>query len=133
MATLRTILADAKLWDSMPIADRKAVIGNLMLRDKKNVPLKLWAQLTDAQRTAIYRVDWHAAINPIHCDQCQAARINGVFCHETGCPNQKKTWLAERREWIRFVACFECGFDVEEGTYCGCCEETGAEPEQETN
>lgn len=21
------------------------------------------------------------------CDQCQAAVINGVFCHETGCPN----------------------------------------------
>lgn len=21
------------------------------------------------------------------CDQCQATMINGVFCHETGCPN----------------------------------------------
>ena len=24
------------------------------------------------------------------CDQCVAAMINGVFCHETGCPNAKK-------------------------------------------
>lgn len=21
------------------------------------------------------------------CDQCQALMINGVYCHETGCPN----------------------------------------------
>jgi len=90
----------------------------------------LWAQHNDAQRTAIYRVDWYAAINPIHCGECEAARINGVFCHETGCPNQKKTWLADRGEWVLFIACFECGFDVEEGTYCGCCPETGAEQEQ---
>ena len=56
--------------------------------------------------------------------ECEAARINGVFCHETGCPNQKKTW---RGEWVRFLTCFECGCDVEEGTYCGCCPETGSE------
>ena len=24
------------------------------------------------------------------CDQCEAAMINGVFCHETGCPNSRK-------------------------------------------
>jgi hypothetical protein len=24
------------------------------------------------------------------CDQCQALYINGVFCHELGCPNSKK-------------------------------------------
>jgi|SRR5579864_940975 len=24
------------------------------------------------------------------CDQCNAAMINGVFCHETGCPNKRK-------------------------------------------
>ena len=22
------------------------------------------------------------------CGQCQAIMINGVYCHETGCPNQ---------------------------------------------
>lgn len=26
---------------------------------------------------------------PIHCNQCEAARINGAFCHEIGCPNSK--------------------------------------------
>lgn len=29
------------------------------------------------------------------CDQCVAAMINGVFCHETGCPNARK----KPRKW----------------------------------
>ena len=29
------------------------------------------------------------------CDQCEALMINGVFCHETGCPN---TWKDQIRE-----------------------------------
>lgn len=36
------------------------------------------------------------------CDQCEAAMINGVFCHETGCPN---SWKDQAK------ACFECGCD----------------------
>lgn len=55
----------------------------------------------------------------MQCDQCEAARINGVFCHETGCPNGKKTWVPGRG-WVRFVACFECGCDVELGEACDC-------------
>ena len=33
------------------------------------------------------------------CDQCAWVRINGVFCHESGCPNEKKIWDGE--EWVR--------------------------------
>lgn len=55
-----------------------------------------------------------------HCDQCAAIRVNGIFCHEVGCPNGKKTWVADRGEWVRFVPCSECGFDVEVGTVCEC-------------
>lgn len=65
----------------------------------------------------------------MHCNQCEAAMINGVFCHETGCPNSRKTWIAERGEWILFVDCFECGCEVEAGEDCGCCPETGGEEE----
>ncbi len=54
------------------------------------------------------------------CDQCAALMINGVFCHETGCVNQRKTWVAERGAWVRFVACHECGCDVEVGESCDC-------------
>ncbi len=57
------------------------------------------------------------------CNQCEAAMINGVFCHETGCPNERKAWVAEREEWVRYVKCFECGCDVEVGEHCDCQDE----------
>ena len=31
----------------------------------------------------------------MRCDQCQVLRINGVACHEIGCPN---AWRKEERE-----------------------------------
>lgn len=34
------------------------------------------------------------------CDSCELLRINGVICHETGCPD---AWKDEVRE------CLECG------------------------
>ena len=54
-----------------------------------------------------------------HCDQCQMLNINGVNCHEHGCPNSKKTWVPDQG-WVRFLKCFECGDDVEEGEVCSC-------------
>ena len=26
----------------------------------------------------------------VRCSQCEAMAINGVACHETGCPNQRR-------------------------------------------
>lgn len=37
--------------------------------------------------------------NGPRCDQCAAARINGVFCHEHGCPNQNKLWDIIDQTW----------------------------------
>jgi hypothetical protein len=54
------------------------------------------------------------------CDQCNPLVVNGVFCHETGCPTQHKKWVEDRQEWVRFVKCHECGFEVEEGETCSC-------------
>ena len=34
------------------------------------------------------------------CDQCNAAMINGVFCHETGCPNRNKEWSEDENAWV---------------------------------
>lgn len=67
----------------------------------------------------------------VRCNQCAAAMINGVFCHETGCPNSRKTWIAERGEWVRFVECRECGDDVEVGESCNC-HEIDWEPSSES-
>lgn len=52
----------------------------------------------------------------VRCDQCEAAMINGVFCHETGCPNSRKKFVDG--EWVRMRCCFECGYDVPVGEAC---------------
>lgn len=54
----------------------------------------------------------------VTCDQCSALVINGVFCHETGCINQRKRWDSVEGEWVRYVECRECGCDVREGEVC---------------
>lgn len=36
------------------------------------------------------------------CQSCNLARINGVLCHETGCPD---AWRD------RAATCFQCGYD----------------------
>ena len=41
------------------------------------------------------RYDRESGYYRVRCSQCQAAVINGVACHETGCPNQRR---AERGE-----------------------------------
>jgi hypothetical protein len=49
------------------------------------------------------------------CDSCQAIRINGILCHETGCPNTPKE-------------CAECGGKFVPGhrweTLCESCAES---------
>jgi hypothetical protein len=59
-------------------------------------------------------------MNRLRCDQCEMLSINGVACHETGCPNSGKTWMEDRQEWVRFVECFYCGCEVETGEECSC-------------
>jgi hypothetical protein len=49
----------------------------------------------------------------MNCDQCQALMINGVFCHETGCPNDR-----ESGEWIKQRECFDCGCTVDADDPC---------------
>jgi len=52
----------------------------------------------------------------MRCDQCEAAMINGVFCHERGCPNAGSRWAAG--EWVRQRECRECGCTVDEDDPC---------------
>jgi hypothetical protein len=56
----------------------------------------------------------------MRCDQCEALMINGVFCHETGCSNSRKTY--RYGAWILIVDCPKCGCEVEQGTVCDCTE-----------
>lgn len=34
------------------------------------------------------------------CNQCDSFTINGIYCHEKGCPNDNKVWDAYNGEWI---------------------------------
>ena len=54
------------------------------------------------------------------CDQCQVSMINGLFCHESGCINANKTYNHVERRWIEYIACSQCGYDVELGEVCNC-------------
>lgn len=49
----------------------------------------------------------------MRCNQCEMLSINGVPCHEIGCPNSNAEWDETREEWVHYTTCFECGCDVE--------------------
>ena len=55
----------------------------------------------------------------IKCDQCDSATINGLPCHETGCPNHHID-LATGKPYP--IECRECGCDFQpnsnEQIYC---------------
>lgn len=52
------------------------------------------------------------------CNQCDAVMINGVLCHERGCPNMGRRYNAESGEWVKVHVCRECGNEYEEGETC---------------
>jgi hypothetical protein len=54
----------------------------------------------------------------IRCDQCVALMINGVFCHETGCPNTRARYDVDSGEWVKQRKCFDCGCRVDENDPC---------------
>ena len=58
----------------------------------------------------------------ISCNQCNMLAINGVPCHETGCPNERKTWDSENEVWVKMYTCIECGSEYEdEDEAYNCC------------
>ncbi len=36
----------------------------------------------------------------LRCDSCEMLSINGMACHETGCPNSRKAWDHDSRSWV---------------------------------
>lgn len=60
------------------------------------------------------------------CDQCQMLSINGVPCHEIGCPNMGAKWIDG--EWVKFYECRDCGCEVVKGESCDCQDEPGDDP-----
>lgn len=54
----------------------------------------------------------------MRCDQCEIVSINGVACHERGCPNINSRYDGENDLWIRQRKCFECGCTVDYDEPC---------------
>jgi hypothetical protein len=52
----------------------------------------------------------------MHCDECEILAINGVACHEHGCPHSKDRWDGE--QWIAQRRCFACGCTVDRDDPC---------------
>jgi len=65
---------------------------------------------------------------PGKCPQCYSATINGTYCHERGCPNERKVWDPEVGDWVRESECPECGGKLREGETCNCMEPMNEEP-----
>lgn len=54
----------------------------------------------------------------VYCDQCQMLSINGIPCHEIGCPNMRARWDIDSQSWVRQYKCSECGCMADEGSLC---------------
>lgn len=52
------------------------------------------------------------------CNQCDSAMINGIYCHETGCPNMNSRYDTESETWIKQRECFDCGCTVDADDPC---------------
>ena len=65
----------------------------------------------------------------MHCDSCQMVAINGVPCHETGCPNAGKVY--RDGEWIKQHECPECGSKYDHALDASLCCEMEFTPDEE--
>ena len=36
----------------------------------------------------------------VYCNQCNALAINGMACHESGCPHEDKPWVTRTRGFV---------------------------------
>jgi hypothetical protein len=52
------------------------------------------------------------------CDQCDSVTVNGIYCHEHGCPNRNSRWDAENKRWVKQYECRRCGGKVDIGDSC---------------
>lgn len=52
------------------------------------------------------------------CDQCEMLSIQGVPCHELGCPNSHARWDKETETWVQQRECPECGGTVDRDDEC---------------
>ena len=52
------------------------------------------------------------------CSSCQLMRIQGLICHEIGCPYMGARYDKESKIWIKQRKCFDCGYTVDINDPC---------------
>jgi hypothetical protein len=127
---VRTVAAtDAVLWywGAMDTAPRRVRVvrlfrnGNIRVDPDSNQADPFTLDPGHLSAGLLYRKDAASLVSrSMHCDQCAMATINGVPCHERGCPNLNARWDGE--QWIQQATCRECGYTVDVGDEC-CTEE----------
>ncbi len=69
------------------------------------------------------------------CNQCDSFSVNGIYCHESGCPNEDKKYNHDTESWESVYTCFECGCEYDNpesaGECCGFIQEEEEEEEEE--
>lgn len=56
------------------------------------------------------------------CNECEMVSIDGIPCHESGCPNSSARWDGD--DWIQQRKCFTCGYTVDRDDDCCDAEES---------
>jgi hypothetical protein len=116
-ADLRAELAEYGAWDADELSDHD-----------QNLQRLLWLAGGSIVDEAFER---EREGNRVSCDQCSALMINGVFCHETGCPNSGARFDAESGDWVKQRKCFDCGCTVDaDDPCCSASQDDGADTEE---
>lgn len=66
-----------------------------------------------------------ATVPKLHCAQCAALSINGVFCHEISCPNSGSRFDHVSGDWIKQRECCICGYTCDVDS--ACCSDSDSE------
>lgn len=54
----------------------------------------------------------------MRCDSCEMLMINGVPCHERGCPRGGDRYDSDTQTWVAQYVCRECGCTVDRTDDC---------------
>ena len=57
-------------------------------------------------------------MSALNCDHCEMLSINGIACHERGCPMICARWDAESESWIKQRVCVICGYSRDADDPC---------------
>ena len=67
----------------------------------------MFPELDDVDEVCIWEDEqgfiYHKLTYKVRCNSCSASMINGVFCHEHGCPNSNLRFNQCDGEWDNFI------------------------------